>query len=143
MVQIGGNDDEEVDDASPRLARERGGEQQTATVDDLEGDLERLVELAASGGDAARAAFMRAHCAPDAVDDATAEDCPQRPAISGAWSEERLNQRAHAHTQMTVKQVIYGLMKTAAGNIRQGPMDELLKVIKAAMPQPNYLPRCD
>lgn len=133
MMHIKAADEEEAQEESPR---ERGGDRDAAA----EEDLEVLAALAALECGEAQA-FMRAHGAPEAMDDATTEDDPKGAADS--WSEERLNKPAHEHTTMTVKQVIYGLMKTAAGNIRKGPMDELLKVIKAAMPQPNGLPRCE
>jgi hypothetical protein len=136
MVQLGVGQD--VEDAPDHGVRARGGEDNVAVEDDIEG----LVALVASGGDEVQAAFMRAHGAPEVTDDAVAEDDPNVAAYTGGWPEERLSRPAHGHTTLTVKEVIYGLMRTAAGNIRQGPMDDMIKVIKAAMPQPNELPEC-
>jgi hypothetical protein len=133
MVQLGA-----VSDDEDTCLRPRGGESNLQVQDDIEG----LVSWAASGDDEIHAGFMRAHGAPEAADDTIAEDNPNAIGVAGGWPEERLNRPAHPHTSLTVKQVMYGLMRTAAGNIRQGPVDNMIKVIKAAMPQPNKLPRC-
>jgi hypothetical protein len=134
MMQLEAADEEEAQDESPRL---RGGEQGAVG----EEDPAVLAAMAALECGQAQA-FMRTHAAPEAIDDATTEDDPEGPGAGNAWSEEKLNKPAHEHTTTTVKQVIYGLMKIAAGNIRKGPMDALIKLIKTAMPQPNRLPRC-
>jgi hypothetical protein len=113
MVQLGTGSDAE--NAPDKAVRTRGGERDDAS----EQDIEELVAAAASGGDEVQAAFMRAHGAPQVPDDAVAEDGPDAAANMAGWPEERLGRAVHGHTSLTVKEVVYALMKTAAGNLRQ------------------------
>lgn len=108
--------------------------------DQRNASLEDLVGLAAAGeGEFAAAIGLDA----DADILSTIEDKVDEAACSSrAWTEERLGKPLFPGSDKTVKQAVYTFMKAAAGSVRTGTLDELIKAFKTFLPPENDLPGC-
>jgi hypothetical protein len=58
----------------------------------------------------------------------------------GRWSDQRLDISVHAYTEVTVRELVYTVMKVSAGSVKATQMDEMIKTFKRALPDGNDMP---
>lgn len=82
--------------------------------------------------------FLKANGLSVPEDEAEVED----PACSrtGRWSDQRLDAPVHAYTKVTVRELVYTLMKICAGAVKATQMDEIIKSFKRTLPDGNDMP---
>lgn len=103
----------------------RGGDTQEAELEDVVNEV--------FGND-----FMQANGLRVPEDEAEVEDpsCSQ----SARWSDQRLDTPVHSYTKVTVRELVYTLMKICAGAVKATQMDEIIKTFKRTLPDGNNMP---
>lgn len=132
-ADAGMGDAEEADRAA-EYNRARGG---TAEFD---GSIDDLVQLLA-GGDIDGAAFMAAHGVEYSEDEALL-DMAGDGEDERRWSDAELDQPVHDHTDTTVRELVYTILKIAAGRVNKQTLDELIKAFAETLPPDHKMPRC-
>jgi hypothetical protein len=72
-------------------------------------------------------------------DEAAAED-EDIEQMEGTWTDKRLDQPLHQHTEVTVREFVWSVMDICKDSVKGRPLDELIKVFKHALPKDNCMP---
>jgi hypothetical protein len=59
---------------------------------------------------------------------------------TGRWTDQRLDAPVHAYTKVTVRELVYTVMKVCAGAVKATQMDEIIKTFKRILPEGNDMP---
>jgi hypothetical protein len=87
--------------------------------------------------------FMEGQGLRQPEDEATAEDTAEdedTEQLAGTWTDERLDQPLHQHTEMSVRELVWSVMDVCKDSVKGKPLDELIKVFKRALPKDNCMP---
>jgi hypothetical protein len=118
------------------LLREDDPRIRGAAIDEGGGGMEELVSSFVDLG------FMEGQGLRQPEDEAAAEEEEDPQAGGGRWSDERLDQPLHQHTDMTVRDLVWSLMDVCKDTLKGKPLDEINKIFKRSMPKDNCMPGC-
>jgi hypothetical protein len=118
------------------LLREDDPRIRGAAIDEGGSGMEELVSNLVDLG------FMEGQGLRQPEDEAAAEEEEDPQAVGGKWTDERLDQPLHQHTDMTVRDLVWSLMDVCKDTVKGKPLDEIIKIFKRSMPKDNCMPGC-